>query len=71
MRGFAKALIADDDRILGFTAFGAEASEMMAAVQTAMVANLPFHAVRETIFAHPTVAEGLGTLFSANPRPSR
>src|SRR5262249_46977980 len=29
-RGFIKALIAADDRILGFTAFGAEASELMA-----------------------------------------
>ena len=36
-RGFVKMLVdAESDRILGFTAFGAEASEMMAAVQTAM-----------------------------------
>src|SRR5262249_20758607 len=34
-RGLMKALIGDDDRILGFTAFGAEASELMAVAQTA------------------------------------
>jgi pyruvate/2-oxoglutarate dehydrogenase complex dihydrolipoamide dehydrogenase (E3) component len=37
-RGFMKMLIGkDSDEILGFTAFGVEASELMAAVQTAMV----------------------------------
>jgi pyruvate/2-oxoglutarate dehydrogenase complex dihydrolipoamide dehydrogenase (E3) component len=66
-RGFAKALIGDDERILGFSALGAEASEMMAAVQTAMIGKLPYTALREAIFAHPTTAEGLGVLFSNVP----
>ncbi len=55
------------DRILGFTAFGAEAGEVMAVVQVAMAAGLPYTALRDTIFTHPTIAEGLGVLFSAHP----
>jgi pyruvate/2-oxoglutarate dehydrogenase complex dihydrolipoamide dehydrogenase (E3) component len=66
-RGFAKALIGTDDRILGFTAFGAEASEMMAVVQTAMLGGLPYTALRDAIFTHPTAAEGLIGLFSSPP----
>jgi pyruvate/2-oxoglutarate dehydrogenase complex dihydrolipoamide dehydrogenase (E3) component len=64
-RGFAKALIGSDDRILGFTAFGAEASEMMAVVQTAMLGGLPYTALRDAIFAHPTAAEGLVAMFGS------
>jgi pyruvate/2-oxoglutarate dehydrogenase complex dihydrolipoamide dehydrogenase (E3) component len=67
-RGFAEALIGADDRILGFAALGAEASEMMAAVQTAMLGRLPYTALRDAIFAHPTTAEGLEALFAATPR---
>jgi pyruvate/2-oxoglutarate dehydrogenase complex dihydrolipoamide dehydrogenase (E3) component len=66
-RGFVKALIGDDDRILGFTAFGAEVSEMMAVVQTAMLGRLPYTALRDAIFTHPTAAEGLIGLFSNPP----
>jgi pyruvate/2-oxoglutarate dehydrogenase complex dihydrolipoamide dehydrogenase (E3) component len=59
-RGFMKMLIGkDSDEIIGFTAFGVEASELMAAVQTAMVGRRPFTALRDAIFAHPTMAEGL------------
>ena len=69
-RGFMKALIADDDTILGFTMLGAEAGEIMAVVQVAMAAGLPYTALRDTIFAHPTMAETLVTLFSSvPPRP--
>lgn len=67
-RGFMKALIeADGDRILGFTAFGPEGGEIMAVVQMAMTAGLPYTAVRDSILTHPTMAEGLGVLFSAVP----
>jgi pyruvate/2-oxoglutarate dehydrogenase complex dihydrolipoamide dehydrogenase (E3) component len=65
-RGFMKALISADDRILGFTAFGAEASELMAVAQTAMLGGIPYTALRDTIWTHPTAAEGLLGLF-ANP----
>jgi pyruvate/2-oxoglutarate dehydrogenase complex dihydrolipoamide dehydrogenase (E3) component len=65
-RGFMKALVGADDRILGFTAFGAEASELMAVVQTAMLGGMPYTTLRDAIFTHPTAAEGLVGLF-ANP----
>ncbi len=46
-RGFVKILIDDrSDRILGFTVLGAEGSEMMAAVQTAMLGGLPYRPLR-------------------------
>jgi pyruvate/2-oxoglutarate dehydrogenase complex dihydrolipoamide dehydrogenase (E3) component len=67
-RGFMKALIGADDRILGFTAFGAEASELMAVVQTAMLGDMPYTALRDAIFTHPTAAEGLLGLFAHPPR---
>ena len=66
-RGFVKALIGDDDRILGFTGLGAETSEMMAVIQTAMLGHLPYTALRDAIFTHPTSAEGLIGLFSNPP----
>jgi pyruvate/2-oxoglutarate dehydrogenase complex dihydrolipoamide dehydrogenase (E3) component len=66
-RGFVKALIGDDDRILGFTAFGVEGSEMMAVAQTAMLGRLPYTALRDAIFTHPTSAEGLIGLFLNPP----
>jgi pyruvate/2-oxoglutarate dehydrogenase complex dihydrolipoamide dehydrogenase (E3) component len=67
-RGFLKMLVAaDSDEILGFTAFGAEASELLAAVQTAMVARIPYTALHSAIYAHPTVAEGLTFLLRNVP----
>jgi pyruvate/2-oxoglutarate dehydrogenase complex dihydrolipoamide dehydrogenase (E3) component len=46
-RGFVKALVgADSDRILGFTVFGVGAGEILAAVQIAMIAGLPYTALR-------------------------
>jgi pyruvate/2-oxoglutarate dehydrogenase complex dihydrolipoamide dehydrogenase (E3) component len=67
-RGFVKMLVdAESDRILGFTAFGAEASEMMAAVQTAMLGGLPYTVLRDAIFTHPTAAEGLVYLLASVP----
>ena len=63
-QGFMKALVGrDDDLILGFTMIGAEAGEVMAAVQTAMLARLPYQKLRDAILTHPTMAEGLGPLF--------
>jgi pyruvate/2-oxoglutarate dehydrogenase complex dihydrolipoamide dehydrogenase (E3) component len=63
-----KALVdTASDRILGFSAFGAEAGEVMACVQVAMIAGLSFTALRDAIFTHPTMAEGLIPLFSSLP----
>jgi pyruvate/2-oxoglutarate dehydrogenase complex dihydrolipoamide dehydrogenase (E3) component len=65
-RGFVKAVVeADNDRILGFTAFAAGAGEIMGAVQIAMIAGLPYTALRDAVLAHPTLVEGLIPLFSS------
>jgi pyruvate/2-oxoglutarate dehydrogenase complex dihydrolipoamide dehydrogenase (E3) component len=70
-QGFMKALVGDsDDRIVGFTMIGAEAGEVMAVVQMAMMADLPYWRVRDAVLAHPTMAEGLGFLFSKVPARS-
>ena len=67
-RGFLKALAeAEGDRILGFTAFAVGAGEIMAAVQIAMIAGLPYSALRDAILTHPTLVEGLTHLFSSVP----
>jgi pyruvate/2-oxoglutarate dehydrogenase complex dihydrolipoamide dehydrogenase (E3) component len=69
--GFMKALVGGDDRILGFTMIGAEAGEVMTVVHTAMLAELPYPRLRDAVIAHPTMAEGLGQLFSNVPAPMR
>jgi pyruvate/2-oxoglutarate dehydrogenase complex dihydrolipoamide dehydrogenase (E3) component len=67
-RGFMKVLIeTESDHILGFTMFGAGAGDVMAAVQMAMLAGLPYTAVRDAILAHPTMPEGLASLFGNVP----
>jgi pyruvate/2-oxoglutarate dehydrogenase complex dihydrolipoamide dehydrogenase (E3) component len=67
-RGFMKALIdGRTNRILGFTIFGPEAGEVMAVVQTSMLAGAPYTILRDAVLAHPTMAEGLGPLFSTVP----
>jgi pyruvate/2-oxoglutarate dehydrogenase complex dihydrolipoamide dehydrogenase (E3) component len=69
-RGFMKALIGNDDRILGFVMIGADADGVLAAVQTAMLADLPYSRLRDAIPTHPTMGEGLGLLFAnVPPRP--
>lgn len=68
-RGFLKTIVdAHSDRILGFTAFGPEAGELMGTVQLAMLAGLPYTILRDAIFAHPTLTEGLKTLFMGVPQ---
>ncbi|MBB5330395.1 dihydrolipoyl dehydrogenase family protein [Tunturiibacter gelidoferens] len=63
-RGFMKALVAPDSgKIIGFLSFGANAGEVMAAVQMAMIAGLPYIALTDAILTHPTMAEGLKFLF--------
>jgi pyruvate/2-oxoglutarate dehydrogenase complex dihydrolipoamide dehydrogenase (E3) component len=67
-QGFLKVLVgAKDDRILGFTMVGSEAGEVMAAIQTAMLGDVPYTRLRDAVIAHLTVAEGLGPLFESVP----
>ncbi len=37
----------------------------MSAIEIAMMGNLPYTALRDGIFAHPTLAESLNNLFTA------
>jgi hypothetical protein len=63
-----KAIIdARSDRIVGFTMLGSGAGEVIAAVQTAMLTGLAYTGLRDAIFTHPTMAEGLGVLLAAVP----
>jgi pyruvate/2-oxoglutarate dehydrogenase complex dihydrolipoamide dehydrogenase (E3) component len=67
-RGLMKVLVAkNSDEILGFTAFGFEASEQMAAMQTAMLGHLPYTVLRDAILTHPTMSEGLAQLLANVP----
>lgn len=71
-RGFMKTIVdAHCDRILGFTAFGPDAGELMGTVQVAMLAGLPYTALRDAMFAHPTMTEGLKVLFMSVPERLR
>ena len=65
-RGFLKALVEkESDRILGFTAFGVGAAEIMTSVQIAIGAGVPYTTLRDSILTHPTLVEGLIPLFSS------
>lgn len=66
--GFMKVLVsASGDRILGFTILGADAGEVVASVQTAMLAELPHQKLRDAVITHLTTAEGLGFLLGNVP----
>ena len=68
-RGFVKALVdADSGQILGAAALAAEGGELMAMLQLAMMGRIPYTHLRDAVFAHPTLAESLNTLF-ASPQP--
>jgi pyruvate/2-oxoglutarate dehydrogenase complex dihydrolipoamide dehydrogenase (E3) component len=70
-QGFMKVLVgANDDRILGFSMIGSEAGEVMAVIQTAMLADLPYTKLRDAVFAHLTIVEGFGPLFGRVPARS-
>jgi pyruvate/2-oxoglutarate dehydrogenase complex dihydrolipoamide dehydrogenase (E3) component len=63
-RGFMKALVdADTKQILGCAILGIEGGELMSMLQIAMMGKVPYPVLRDAIFAHPTLAEGLNTLF--------
>jgi pyruvate/2-oxoglutarate dehydrogenase complex dihydrolipoamide dehydrogenase (E3) component len=64
-RGFMKAVVeSGSEQILGAAVLGIEGGEIMAMLQLAMMGRLPFTALREGIFAHPTLAESLNNLFT-------
>jgi pyruvate/2-oxoglutarate dehydrogenase complex dihydrolipoamide dehydrogenase (E3) component len=65
-RGFMKAVVdADTNQILGAAVLGIEGGEVMAAFEIAMMGKLPYTALRDGVFAHPTLVESLNNLFTA------
>jgi pyruvate/2-oxoglutarate dehydrogenase complex dihydrolipoamide dehydrogenase (E3) component len=65
-RGFMKAVVdARSAQILGAAVLGTEGGEIMAMLEVAMIGKLPYTALRDGIFAHPTLAESLNNLFMA------
>lgn len=62
--GFMKAVIdASSEQILGAAILGAHAGELIAVVQMAMLGRMPYTVLRDGIFAHPTLVEGLSQMF--------
>lgn len=65
-RGFMKAIVdAESKQILGAAILGIEGGEIMSALEIAMMGKLPYTALRDGTFAHPTLAESLNNLFTA------
>jgi pyruvate/2-oxoglutarate dehydrogenase complex dihydrolipoamide dehydrogenase (E3) component len=65
-RGFMKAVVdAKSNQILGAAILGIEGGEIMSAVEIAMMGELPYTALRDGTFAHPTLTESLNNLFMA------
>jgi pyruvate/2-oxoglutarate dehydrogenase complex dihydrolipoamide dehydrogenase (E3) component len=65
-RGFLKAVVdAETNQILGAAVLGIEGGEVMSILETAMLGALPYTALRDATFAHPTLAESLNNLFTA------
>src|SRR6516225_2301511 len=65
-RGFIKAVVdAETRQILGAAVLAVEGGEIMSMLEIAMMAKLPYTALADGIFAHPTLAEGLNTLFTS------
>lgn len=64
--GFMKAVVDEkSERILGFSILGIEGGEIAGAVQLAMMGGLPYTALRDATFAHPTLMEALNNLFGS------
>jgi pyruvate/2-oxoglutarate dehydrogenase complex dihydrolipoamide dehydrogenase (E3) component len=63
-RGMMKAAVdAETGEILGFTCLGLEGGEVMSIVQTAMMGGLKYWDLEAAVYAHPTLAESLNTLW--------
>jgi len=68
-RGFMKAVVdVDTEQILGAAILGVEGGEVMSVLETAMMGKLPYTALRDATYAHPTLAESLNNLFMAMDR---
>jgi pyruvate/2-oxoglutarate dehydrogenase complex dihydrolipoamide dehydrogenase (E3) component len=63
-KGLIKAVVGADDRIVGFSALGTDGGELMSMAQLAMMGGLEASTLAETMFAHPTLAESMNSLFA-------
>lgn len=64
-RGLLKAIVdSASGEVLGAAVLGIEGGEVMAMLQIAMMGHLPYTALRDAVFAHPTLAEALNNLFA-------
>jgi pyruvate/2-oxoglutarate dehydrogenase complex dihydrolipoamide dehydrogenase (E3) component len=54
---------AESDRILGAAILGVEGGEIMAMLQIAMMGGVTAWRLKDTVFAHPTLAEAFNNLF--------
>ncbi len=65
-RGFMKAIVdRENNQILGAAVLGLEGGEVMSAIEIAMMGKLPYTALKDGVFAHPTLSESLNNLFMA------
>jgi pyruvate/2-oxoglutarate dehydrogenase complex dihydrolipoamide dehydrogenase (E3) component len=70
-RGFMKAIVdAKTNQLLGAAVLGIEGGEIMSVLETAMMGKLPYTALRDATYAHPTLAESLNNLFMAMDKSS-
>jgi pyruvate/2-oxoglutarate dehydrogenase complex dihydrolipoamide dehydrogenase (E3) component len=71
-RGFMKAVVdAKTERVLGAAVLGIEGGEIASLIQVAMLGDLPYTALRDGMFAHPTLAEAMNNLFKRfEPQPT-
>lgn len=64
--GLLKAVVdAKTDEILGAHLFCAESHELINLLKLAMDAHLPYTALRDAIYTHPTMSESLNDLFAS------
>lgn len=65
-RGFMKVIVdADSQQILGCAILGIQGSELMSAIEIAMMGKLPYTALRDAVFTHPTLTESFNNLFAS------
>jgi len=64
-RGLMKAVVdAETDQILGCAILGIEGGEVMSLIQVAMMGKVTASALRDGVFAHPSLAESVNNLFA-------
>ena len=63
-KGFLKALVGEDDQILGGAFIARDGGELIATLQIAMQGRLTYPLLRDAVLAHPTQTEAFNRLFN-------